>query len=167
MSLQLLCRNLREIIVTNKHILQLATEKKEILIAGNIDALARIVQQESELIKTMSKLESERQHLVNNIIQQYDMQQDEVRLSDLLAQIPSSTEKEELSQLFIELSVILSEIHSLNELNQQLIENSLEFVNYSIDLFTDPADEQVYQKPIAHDHGSLNYQRRSIFDTKA
>ncbi len=167
MSLQLLCRNLREIIGTNQQIYQLATEKKDILIVGNIDALARVVQQEGELIKRMGKLEAERQQLVNHIIQQYDIRQNEVRLSDLLAQVPNSPDKEELSQLFVELSALLSEVHSLNELNQQLIENSLDFVNYSIELFTDTEDEQIYQKPIAQDTSSTNYQRRSIFDTKA
>lgn len=168
MSLQALCRNLSEIIETNRQIYKLASQKKEVLIVGNIDALAKIVQQESELIKTMSLLEAGRQQLVNDVIQQYNVSQTEtVRLADLLAHIPDSPDKEQLNQLYSDLNTLLSEVQSMNELNQQLIQNSLEFVNYSIELYTEVPEEQIYHKPVAQDTGAAHPQRRSIFDTKA
>ncbi len=168
MSLQALCRNLTNIIESNQQIYALALRKKEILIAGNIDSLAKIVQQESDLIKTMGLLEAGRQQLVNDVIQEYKVNQTEtILLTDLLAHIPDSAEKEELNQLYTRLNTLLSDVQSMNELNQQLIENSLEFVNYSIELFTEVPDEQIYHKPAVQDSGSIGSQRRSIFDTKA
>lgn len=168
MSLQALSHNLREIVNTNQQIYDLAMQKKEVLIAGDIEALATLVQRESELIKVISALENGRQQLVNTIIAEYRLTQTEpIRVSDLLAVLPNSEAKTELGQLFDELSKLLSDLGVANQLNQELIENSLQFVNYSIDLFTDPEDDRVYQKPIAHDNGTAPYQRRSIFDTRA
>lgn len=168
MSLQRLCNNLREIIAINQSIYKLAAEKKDVLIRGDIDTLAKIVQQEGELIKAMSKRESERQQCVQDVISVYRVESsDEIRLTDLLEHLPSSSEKEELSHLFMELSAQLSDLQTLNELNQQMIENSLEFVNYSIELFTEMPEEQVYQKPVSRETSANPYQRRSIFDTKA
>lgn len=168
MSLQALIEKMRELTDVHEQAYQLANAKKDVLIKGDIDSLAKIVQQENGIIRKMSMLEAERQQIVIDLVQQLGIASHEpMRLSDLLASLPNSPLKEELQDLFRRLSKLLLDLQQLNELNQQLIENSLAFVNYSLELFTDTEVDQVYQKPDAAGQEFPYQYRRSIFDTKA
>jgi hypothetical protein len=63
-----------------------------------------------------------------------------------------------------ELIRIVSELRSANELNQQLLEQSLSFVNMSLDLLTDsPEDDFIYKKPTQSPMNSY----RSLINKKA
>lgn len=168
MSLQALIDKMQELMHVHEHAYQLANQKKDVLIKGDIGSLAKIVQQENGMIKTMSNLEAERQQIVSDLVQQLGIASDPpIRLSDLLAKLPSSSLKEKLQDSYTRLSKLLLDLQQLNQLNQQLIENSLAFVNYSLEIFTDTGQEQVYQKPDAVGSENPYQYRRSIFDTKA
>lgn len=54
---------------------------------------------------------------------------------------------------------------SVNNFNQELIEQSLSFINYTVDLVLGaPEDDVIYQNPNQQTYGT---KRLSVFDTKA
>jgi hypothetical protein len=62
---------------------------------------------------------------------------------------------------------LADQLKSINETNQLLIQQALDFVSYTLDLFTgSPEDDVVYQAPVQHP-ASASSGRKRFFDTRA
>lgn len=168
MPTQSLIHVLEEILSINQELESLAKEKREVLIAGNIARLAEIVQQETLMIKRLGKLEEQRHATVERFIAQRNLDNaNGFTFSDLLIHIDHPFERRRLENLQQELVALLHQLHQLNDINQQLIQHSLDFVNYTIELLAEEPVEQIYQSPKQADRLPYQPQKRSFFDTKA
>lgn len=132
----------------HKALYTLAIEKKDVLIRGEIDELTRITQREQKLIKGIENAEASRIALVREIYGERKLPLVDGSLSELMKSLTGVEEKAKLNEYRNELLRIVSELRDANELNQQLLEQSLGFVNISLDLVTDnPAEDFIYKKP--------------------
>src|SRR5699024_5672202 len=78
----------------------------------------------------------------------------------------TTDEKEMLDQLQEELLIVILQLKRQNEFNQQLIEESLAFVNLSLDLMVPHQEDISYKRPDDEEHD--RYDRgHSLFDSKA
>ncbi|HHW57518.1 MAG TPA: flagellar protein FlgN [Clostridia bacterium] len=111
-------------------LLDLAIKKTDIIIAGQIKELDEILQMEKQLIKHLMDLEEQREEILGNIDKQGRM-----TLNDLM-EIVSLEEAENLKSIKHNLSLILEELEERNKLNTALIEQALEYVNYSINVIS-------------------------------
>ncbi len=143
----------------------LAVQKKEVLIHNQIDELVNITQQEQKLIKAVGAAEAARLEAVQAVYAEKGVSLTEGSLSELIKLTTGAEEKARLTNYRNELIRIVSELREANELNQQLLEQSLSFVNMSLDLITDnPADDFIYSNP-AHD--AYRNPNRNFFNKKA
>lgn len=154
---------LERLIAEHDRMLKLANHKKEVLITGKIDELARIVQFESRCISTIQSLELEREKQVSLYLMQRGIRKETCYLSDLIELEPSPERKLALARCQTQLGNLVKELQELNHLNQRLIEQSLEFVNMSLEEMTAPAEEPVY-KPTQQPQGRG---ATRFFDSKA
>lgn len=140
----------------------LATQKKDVLIKGDIEGLTFITQQEQKLIKGVNASEAARIQVVQDILTEKGLSLAEPTLYELTKSLTSIEEKSRLKSYREELIRIVSELRQANELNQQLLEQSLSFVNHSLDILTDtPEDDFIYKKPIGP-KGALQASRSFI-----
>lgn len=150
-----LYESLEYLLQLHKTLLAVASEKKEILIKGDTDGLVRIMQQEQRLVKAIEAAESARINAFQSVLveRQYPISME--TLEDLIKMTTSAEEKARLSGLRDELLRIVSELRAANELNQQLLEQSLSFVQMSFELMTEPPeDDYIYRKPIGNPPGT-------------
>ena len=146
-------------------LLETANEKTPVLVKGDIDQLNAIVQKERKLIARAEQLEQQRilathRHFVSLGY---------ISRMNTLREVIQSVNQPELKQRLIEqqqeLSRLLEELRRVNDLNQQLIRQSLAFIEYSIELLVgNPAEDIVYQHP-QKNQGTGG--RNGVFDRRA
>lgn len=158
---------LDNLIQLHKALQTLAVQKKEVLIKGDVDQLLAITTQEKKLIKAVSAAEDTRQSLVAQMFAEQGIHRDNGTLAELIKLTTSPEEKARLMKARDELTRIVSELRKANELNQQLLEQSLSFVNMTLDLVTDSPEDDFFYGRTARSDGYRNSSTRTFFNKKA
>ncbi|MBN6186963.1 flagellar protein FlgN [Aneurinibacillus sp. BA2021] len=158
---------LDQLIVEHERMLKLAGHKKDVLIKGAINDLARILQFESRCITTIQSLEVEREKQISLYLMQRGVRKETCYISDLIEMTGNPELKKALTACQQKLGAVITELKHANELNQKLIEQSLAFVNMSLEELTaPPEDEHVYKKTTARAN-PYTQASRGFFDSKA
>lgn len=164
MQVQPIIEKLEQMNSLHGELLKLAEHKRAILVVNQIDELTKVVATENRLIKQITESESQWVRLSKEFIVSKGIQPEaNVTMNDLLKLVFDPIEKNKLQDLQTRLLATIEELKKLNAFNQQLIESSLAFVNYSLDLVAGPEDDTIYRKPDSFKRGN----RRGVFDTRA
>lgn len=154
-------RNLHE------QLLELARQKKQVLINDQVDELSKIIAQESKLIKKIEEHELGRISAAQQVIDArgFGISATGLSMNDFIKLIPNAEDKQRLQETRNELQAIIVELQSAHALNQELIKNSMSFIHYSLDLLTaSPEDDATYSRP-EQSRGTSS--RSGLFDTRA
>jgi hypothetical protein len=149
---------MEKLLKLHQSLLELSTKKTDIVIKGDMDALKQILKDEQAHIAAIGKFESERQKLTEAILPVID----KPSISDCIDAIVG-TEKDTLSHLRAELLKTISKIKDKNELNQQMIHQSLQFVHLTMNLVVPQPMEFNYGPPSGKTPGQLS----GLFSSKA
>jgi flagellar biosynthesis/type III secretory pathway chaperone len=114
---------LRALTELHERLLGIAKEKQEILVKGEIHALLSVLSEEAKLIKKIKEQDEARAALLG----------ENTSLSYVIKQHPHEEEKQEWMMLHERLSGLLEEIGRVNQVNQQLLQQSLSFTQYMIE----------------------------------
>lgn len=156
---------LDNLIQLHKALYTLAMQKKEVLIKGEIDELVAITRKEQQLIKGITAAETERQQVVKELSAEKGFPLQEGRLAELIKLTTSAEEKQRLTSYREELTRVVTQLQHANDLNQQLLKQSLSFVNMTLDLLTDtPEDDYIYGQSTADSYRQAS---RTFFNKKA
>ncbi len=137
-------------------VLKNITEKKSnVLIEENLEALIGITKDEEELINRVGILEVEREQLLDT----WGMQVD-IPLTNIIANLPEN-EGKELRLLGQELYETLKSIDEINKLNNQLLSDNMEWVEFNLNLLTNVQTPSTY----GAEEGNVN-NNNSLFDRK-
>jgi len=148
-----------------EQLLNTAKEKTPVLIHNEVEQLNGLVQRERKLIAEAEKLEQARILHTHRYFSSLGYISRMNTLRELIRAVNQPEEKQQLLNKQQELQAVLGELKRNNDLNQQLIQQSLAFINYSIDLVVDdPTEDLVYQHP---QKGQAGNSRNGIFDTRA
>ncbi|RKN78875.1 flagellar protein FlgN [Paenibacillus ginsengarvi] len=147
-------------------LLELSEKKRHIIIDNDVEKLMQITQKEGKLIRLAEQLEAERAEAVQAYMRSRNMYVTSAITIQTLSKIATRLEeKQTLAERREELLSLMERLKQANELNRQLIEHSLAFIDYSLNLFLDNgSQEAVYQHPL-QEHSA--YQANSLFDRKA
>jgi flagellar biosynthesis/type III secretory pathway chaperone len=164
-KMEMLYELLDNLIQLHKALYTLATHKKDVLVKGNVNELVAITSQEQKLIKGITAAETARLNVVRELTTEKGFTLQEGSLAELIKLTTSAEEKTRLTVCRNELSRIVYELRDANELNQQLLKQSLSFVNMTLDLITDtPEDDFIYGNPASEGYRQAN---RTFFNKKA
>jgi flagellar biosynthesis/type III secretory pathway chaperone len=148
---------LKEEMAIYEILLELATKKTDIIIHGKIKELDETVQMERNFIKKLVELEEKRESTLK------EMGKGEgVTISEVIKSLPLE-EAMEFNNVKERLSAVLKELEQRNDLNMALIEQALEYVNYSIKAISEALEED---KGIYGEKGSSKGYT-SLIDKKA
>jgi hypothetical protein len=133
-SLKKIIQLLQTMIEAHTKLLALAKEKRSVLVEGDILGLQSVSNRESTCADEIQRLENERKEWVMHYLTEKGVQTSSPTLEELLKFVVSPAEKIQLTLAAKQLRMIIQEISHINESNQQLIQTSLSYVQYSIGL---------------------------------
>jgi flagellar biosynthesis/type III secretory pathway chaperone len=143
---------LERLFKSHADLLAIGERKTKVLKLGDMKSLDVLLKEEDLQVKKLQLIEKERMLKFAN-----------VTLGLILDQA-EETEKEKLLHLQDQLIHAYEALKSRNQLNQELLEQSLQYVNMSLSMVQPNNEPDIYSKHNADDYGSNGI---SLFDSKA
>lgn len=112
--------------------LDLAREKRRIIIQGEVKKLDGITKREQSMIITLGKLENIREAVLNNLMVELKVDSIE-NIEELSSHLEINTRKK-VMDIRNKLLELLEDIKKENDLNGRLIKQSLEFIDFNKNL---------------------------------
>lgn len=135
---------LKEILSVYQGLLDLSKAKREVLVAAKVDELDKITKQEEMLIVQAGKLEAKRQKLADKMAESLGIKRENLTLGKVKTALP-----EELQLVWGEMTEefhkVNTELEGINQLNTKLIEQSLSFINYNMNVLARISNSPVYE----------------------
>ncbi|HHZ16943.1 MAG TPA: flagellar protein FlgN [Peptococcaceae bacterium] len=143
-----------------ERLLELSRQKQKHLIKNNLGALEEIVAQEEGLVLQVSKLEEGRVACFSCLAGEYGLNAESTLLEFL--QHVAEHHRAQLKKLHEDLSGVLLDLRQLNQENTALLEQSLQFVNFTMDVLSQQS------KPLYNADHEIKVERLTNFlDKKA
>ncbi|MBY6037062.1 flagellar protein FlgN [Fictibacillus nanhaiensis] len=143
---------LERLFKSHEELLALGERKTEVLKLGDMKTLDILLKEEDLQVKKLQMIEKERMLKFAN-----------VTLGDVLEQA-GEQEKERLIHLQEQLVSTYEALKSRNELNQELLEQSLQYVNMSLSMVQPSSEPATYTNSKSNPY---NTNSTSLFDSKA
>lgn len=122
-----------------KKVLKIAELKTNAIISGDIETLENITKQEQEYIMTMETFEKLRRSIFVNIAKKLNI--DETSgVSELILFLEEDIGKE-IDDLRDKLLETVDELKNINEKNEKLLRQNLEYINFNLEMLTTSPDE--------------------------
>lgn len=118
-----------------EELLELSKQKAAVIVARDIPALERITDDEQTVVSDISALDAKRAQVTADIADVINKDVETLKLSvliDLLEKQPK--EQKALSEVHDRLKVTVDSVKAINESNAQLIAQSLEMVEFDINM---------------------------------
>ena len=118
-----------------RELIPIAEEKTRVIIKNDLDALQKITEQEQLTIEKINALEKKREEVVINIGTVLSRDPKELNMKALIKIMgkPPADQKE-LSRIHDELDVNLRRLVTINDRNKELINQSLEMIEFNMNL---------------------------------
>ncbi len=130
---------MQKLLTFHRGLLQLAEQKTEAIKKSDISTLQQMMTKEQKYVMAIRQLESERMSLLSH------MSKEERTVSRYAEQLEEK-ERTKLLQLANELSDTIARLKAQNELNMQLLQQSLQFIHFTLDLMI-PNEQDVTYDP--------------------
>lgn len=149
-NFQELCSSLEGLQKLYQEMLKLAKIKRKELLVGNLKGIEEVTKEESQLIVEAGRLENDRYQQAKQLSKQYGLDP-EATLEDFIKVAPEG-EKAKMQELQERMHQLAGEIDKVNQENIVLIEQSLKFINFSVDILTTPDDADTYDPDLGKNH---------------
>lgn len=165
MAIKTLIDTLERMNELHETMLELSERKKQAIIDNEVEEMTRIINKESKFIKQIEELDAVRQQAVYAFLKEKGIKSNlNLTITELLRLVFHPAEKQSLSEVQHKLADTVHRLKQVNELNQELIRQSLSMVNFSLDLMVGgPEDEVTYQHPGQQHYAAA---RSGLFDSK-
>ena len=141
---------------------KISNNKTNLIVGGKVIELESIVKIEQSLVIKISKLEDEREKIVEKVCVLLGKRPEEVTISGLAAQL-GQNESSKLKACQEKIIKNINNLKTTNDLNSKLIKNSLEYIDFSINMMTSI-------DTVTNSYGNSGYsgdtKKRNLFDVK-
>ena len=118
-----------------ENLLGLSMKKTPVIVAGAMEELAKITDEEQNVVSKISRLEQRREEVFADIANVINKDVKTLKLSDLIEMLASRPEEQQkLARVHDKLSSAVHEVKRVNEQNRILIENALEMVEFYMNM---------------------------------
>lgn len=143
-------------------ILNLGIKKTDIIIKGKVNELAALVEQEQDIVSRLSKMELEREKVTLAINKELSLPDKEMTLAHVINGTGES-HASILADSQNKLLDILKQVKRVNDENGRLINNSLEYIEFSINVLSSATNPGNNYNPVGYSDAA---RKSSMFDMK-
>ena len=134
----------------------LSQEKTPVIVRGDLEKLQKITEAEQVVIGKINKLEKKRTEVAKDIALVLNKDEETLKVLDIVMLLEGQKEEQErLLTVYEKLRDTLKKMTTVNEMNKGLVNESLDFINYNLNLL-----KSVYQEP-----GTGNYTKQAFNTT--
>jgi flagellar biosynthesis/type III secretory pathway chaperone len=146
-----------------KDLLELSNKKKSIVIEGKVSELDKIVRLEQNMIFDLGQLEKIREKELQQLCEMLKLE-GRTNVAELIKHLPEQL-SEQLKSLQKELGDTITDLQNANNVNGELIQQSLDYIEYSVNMITSMGPvNSLYEDLKGSSKGTENKKR--LFDTK-
>jgi flagellar biosynthesis/type III secretory pathway chaperone len=115
-------------------LLNLSSEEQKIIIKGDVRKLEENLREKEELLISLKKVEGEKENLREEISQNLGIEKKDLTLTKIIEFSEEySSEFKDLQEKFLN---VLKDLEKIQNVNRELLENSLSIIDFSLRLFT-------------------------------
>ncbi|KIL36693.1 hypothetical protein SD71_06750 [Cohnella kolymensis] len=164
MSIQNLLNTLRSLSDIHEELLQLAQEKQQLVIENRVEQLIAVTGKETKAIGTLERLNKDVSKYTTESLAELGLSSKAgATLVDVIQAMYRADLKAEMLDVAERLRDQVRQLKELNERNQLLVRQSLDYIGFQIELLTAPHDDVTYS-PI---HKAKAGTPRRTFDSRA
>ncbi|MBQ9140537.1 MAG: flagellar protein FlgN [Lachnospiraceae bacterium] len=116
-------------------LLKLSQEKTAYIIKADLDNIQKITDEEQEWVGRLSRLEKKRIEITKDIANVLNKDVTTLKLTNLIQMLNARpAEQQQLSEAVKNLQKVVYEMRTVNERNRELIQHSLELVEFDLNL---------------------------------
>lgn len=154
--------SMTELTAIYRVILELSRKKKQALVAASVEELGSLVKEEESLVLRIGAHEQARRQLILDLAAAYKIAPEAITPAKT-KELSDAATAARLQAAEDELASVLRELAPLNKLNSELIQQSLNYVNYNLNLLTQTVADTNYaakgaDKPVGR--------AKTLIDTK-
>lgn len=150
---------LKELLATIVDLLAVSLEKTDYIVDNNIEALEELTKKEEKLINNMGIIENARTNLLDN----WGVGKD-TPISNVINRLSESEDTSELIGIKDKMTETFEDLAIRNKLNNDLIRENLDWIDFNMNLITSVPVEQNYGNEKGQGKGQAK--GKSIFDRK-
>lgn len=118
-----------------ENLLELSMKKTPVIVAGQLEELAEITDEEQDVVSKINHLEQKRQEVFADIANVINKDVNTLMLADLVEMLKTRpAEQQKLAKVHDELRTIVHDVKRVNEQNGILIQNALEMVEFDMNM---------------------------------
>ncbi len=145
-------------------LIELSELKTDLLKKGSLEELQGLLVKERKLIRKTEQAEADRIQAVNSWFQAMDVASEDKTISTILEIAKDGHEKNELATVTTVLTQAITKLKQLEQLNHALINQSMQFVQLSLDVMSPTIRNINYGNK---NEKNTDTAKRSVFDSKA
>jgi flagellar biosynthesis/type III secretory pathway chaperone len=146
-----------------KDLLELSNKKKSIVIEGKVSELDKIVRIEQNMIFDLGQLEKIREKELKTLCEMLKLE-GKTNVAELIKHLPEQL-SEKLKALQKDLGDTIRDLQNVNNVNGELIQQSLDYIEYSVNMITSTGPvNSLYEDLRVTKKGTESKKR--LFDTK-
>ncbi len=152
-----------------KRLLKLSMDKTPVIVSANLDELARITDDEQSIVNQINALDRKRQENMNDIANVINKDVNSLKVVDLIDILKGRpAEQNRLADIYDKLRDTLAQMKRVNEQNRQLIQDSLEMVQFDMNVLQayKSAPETANYTSGAYSAGTYMGVEKGAFDAK-
>jgi flagellar biosynthesis/type III secretory pathway chaperone len=166
MSIRPVIEQINQLIILHRSLLDLGIQKKDILVSNKVNELAIIMKHESNVMKQISTTEAAWRDEIIRFLEASGLKPDpQITVTEISKLVFNVEDRRALNDAQRTLLDTVDELRKVNTLNQELIEQSLTFINYSIDLYMGGSEQSTIYNNTRQT--SNEYKKMGLFDRRA
>lgn len=162
MSIKTINESLHALTVIHEELLKVSERKTDVIKEGSTDKLQAVLAEERKYIKILEQAEQKRQKAVEEWYTDKRLPRENMTITNMLEILTDEQEQQELEHMTIKLTKAITQLKQQEQLNQSLIQQSMQFVQLSLDMLNPTIQSMNYGK--TQESGGS---KRSVFDSKA
>lgn len=166
MSIENIKKSLKSLIKIHENILNISQEKTEILKEGSAEQLQQLLIKEQKYVQALEHAEKKRSEFVKRWFEKHNYDDEEQTISTILNYVQNKADQTKIEQLATDLTHLMIEFKNQEQLNFELIQQSMQFIQTSLNMFKPSIESMNYDRQQPK-HDQQRYEGQSIFDSKA
>ncbi|MGN0305290.1 MAG: flagellar protein FlgN [Lachnospiraceae bacterium] len=160
---------LREESIEYGKLLELSMKKTPVIVAGDLESLQHITDEEQDIVAKLNRLDARREEVTGDIANVLNKDVRTLKLADIIDMLGQRpVEQNQLAEAHDELKLMVEQMARVNRQNQELIQQSLEMVEFDLNLIHSlrSAPQTANYNKGAYAQGTMMGTKAGTFDAK-